>query len=346
MFSTTVTATNATTLTLSFNGLAANTLPITDGQAVTCSGCASGLFVVSVDHPPTQDTRAGQGQIGFRWNNFIVTLNAAPGVGTGHAFTFRCSGTAGAGSNCILIPYTIPTTGTYGTPASLGTCGENNANGNAPSNGNPGNGVCQSNGVGSLVRNFAIGSNQAIWGGGGPVGGHSYYDDGMEPGGAHGFNQSAAFTCHIASPKVVQCILGPTYTAGIPAIGRWSSGGTYVEQGDNFVGNSRIDTLMGYVGGQSFPITSPGSGQTPGAYTFQPPNTAATSSTYTSSAEAYFRMMALRVAPPGPAIGSTINGTGVTVQQMLPSGSLHRNPGCHRPGDPLDRLDGEQRHRC
>jgi hypothetical protein len=37
----------------------------------------AGLFVVSVSNPPTQDARAGQGQIGSANNGFTVTLNAA-----------------------------------------------------------------------------------------------------------------------------------------------------------------------------------------------------------------------------------------------------------------------------
>ena len=72
-----------------------------------------------------------------------------------------------------------------------------------------GNGICQTNGIGSLVRNFAIGSNQALWGGTGTsTVGASYYDDGINPNATVGFNQSAAFTCHIVAAKVVQCVLG------------------------------------------------------------------------------------------------------------------------------------------
>ena len=319
-FATTATATNATTLTLTFAGLPAHTIPISDGQAVTCTGCASGLFVVSVDHPSTQDTRAGQGQVGSL-NPFVVTLNATPGIGAGHAFTFGCKGTAGVGSNCVDIAYTIPTVGTYGTPASLGNCGANNANGNAPYNlgGLYGNGSCQTNGVGEIVRNFAIGSNQFMWGGTGfsPTG-HSYYDDGVEPLGSSSFNQSGAFTCHIASAKVIQCVLGPTYVSGIATtIGQWASGNTFVEQGDNLTGNARINTLMGYVGGQSFPITSPGSNQMPGTYSFTPPKLAPTSSTYTSTSGII--AMTFASAPFGATVGSLLNGTTVTVSNFLPS---------------------------
>ena len=317
----TPTAVSGTPSVLTFNGLAAHTIPITDGQVVSCSGCATGLFVVSLSNPPTQDARAGQGQIGSANNGFTVTLSGSlTGWTSGTPVTFGCSGTAGTGSNCIDIAYTIPTAGTYGTAASLGNCGENNANGNAPyiPAGNPGNGICQTNGVGSLVRNFAIGSNQALWGGGAPVAGSSYYDDGINPNGTVGFNQSAAFTCHIVAAKVVQCVRGPTYVSGIATtIGEWLSGSTYVEQGDNLAGNSRINTLMGYVGGQSFPITSPGSGQTPGPYTFTAPQKTATSATYTSSTGII--AMTFATAPFGATVGSTINGTTVTVSNFLPS---------------------------
>ena len=289
-FATTATATAISSATLTFNGLASHTIPISAGQAVSCISCTAGLFVVSVSNPPTADARAGLGQWGTANNGFTVTLNAAPGVtGSGHAFTFGCKGTAGTGSNCIDIAFTIPTVGTYGTTKSLATCGENNQGGawviptsgpnagiqtnNAPPY-NPGNGICQTNGIGSLVRNFVIGSNQSVWGGIPNNGGNSTYDDGAQPGNATGlpssltFIRNDAFTCHIASATVVQCVLGPNRTTvATPTIGQWSSGSTYVEYGDNLVGNTRIGAIMGFAGGQSFPITSAGSGQTTGLYT-------------------------------------------------------------------------------
>ena len=63
-FSTVVTPTGVAGAVLTFNGFAAHTLPIADGEAVTCSGCAAGLYVLSVSNPPTQSAVAGQGQIG------------------------------------------------------------------------------------------------------------------------------------------------------------------------------------------------------------------------------------------------------------------------------------------
>ena len=322
-YSTTATSTAISGSTLTFNGLAAHTIPISDGQAVSCSSGCTGLFVVSVSNPPTQDVRAGQGQIGSANNGFTVTLNGAPG-GSNRAFTFGCSGTAGTGSNCIDIPFVIPTTGTYGTAAALANCGENNMNGNTPfvPNGWPGNGVCQTNGIGSLVRNFAIGSNQALWGGGAPVAGASYYDDGINPNATVGFNQSAAFTCHFVAAKVVQCVLGPTYTSGIAtAIGQWPAGSTYVEYGDPLTGMSRLNAMMGYVGGQSFPITTPGSTQPPGKYTVTAPFVTATSATYTSSTGIISMNFAgsAEPTPYGTNPGSVMNGVNVTISNFLPS---------------------------
>ncbi len=115
---------------LTFNGLAANARPIVVGQAVSCSGCNTGLVVTAISNPPTQSTVAGAGQIGSANNGFTVTLNAAPGVsGSGNAFTFGCSGTSGTGSNCVDVAWTINTAGTYGTAAALATCGVNNIQG-------------------------------------------------------------------------------------------------------------------------------------------------------------------------------------------------------------------------
>ena len=47
-YAATATTTSITGKVLTFNGLAANTRPIVDGQAVSCSGCSAGLFVVAV----------------------------------------------------------------------------------------------------------------------------------------------------------------------------------------------------------------------------------------------------------------------------------------------------------
>jgi hypothetical protein len=94
----------------------------------------------------------------------------------------------------------------------------------------------------------------------------SLYDDGDEPNGGS-FSQSAAFTCNIVAAKVVQCVKGAAYAAGVPSsIGLWTSGATFIEYGDPAIGTSRIASLQGYVGGQSFPITTPGSGQTQAMY--------------------------------------------------------------------------------
>ena len=128
-YSTTATTTSISGSVLTFNGLSANTLPIVDGQAVSCSACNAGLYVVSVSNPPTQSTVAGAGQIGSANNGMTVTLNAAPGVSGAVAFTFGCKGTSGTGSNCIIVDFSINTTGAYGTTASLATCGANTLQG-------------------------------------------------------------------------------------------------------------------------------------------------------------------------------------------------------------------------
>jgi hypothetical protein len=261
---------------MTFNGLAANARPIVVGQAVSCSGCAAGLVVTSVSNPPTQSTAAGKGQIGAANNGFTVTTNASSGWTTG-AVTFGCSGTAGTGSNCIDVAFSINTPGTYGTAAALATCGDaNNLNGTAPPYTDP-NGYCSSNGVGSLVHNFRIGTQQNAWGGATPsqLGSPgSVYDDGVDPFGSGGatFNQSAAFTCNIVAAKVVQCVKGAAYSSGVVSgVGQWASGSTYIEYGDTVVGTGRGNSLVGNVGGQPFAFTA-GSGYTPGTYTISASN--------------------------------------------------------------------------
>jgi hypothetical protein len=265
------TPTSTSGVTATFNGLAAHAIPIRVGTAVTCTGCAAGMTVLSVDHPPTQDTRAGQGQIGSLNNGFIVTMSATapPAV----AYTFGCSTNGGTGgSQCANFVFQAGTTnGTFGTAFALATCGENNLNGSATWGANPG-GICKDNGIGSLVRDFRIGSAQNMWHGlqvaifnapGSP------YDDGADAGvnGAP-FNQSGAFTCNIVDTLVVQCVKGNVYTAGVfVSIGKWTSGIAFASYGDAAMGTGRQGSLLGTVGGQPFPIGTPGSGQTTGLTT-------------------------------------------------------------------------------
>jgi hypothetical protein len=271
-FATVATPTAVTSNKLTFNGLAAHARPIVVGQAVSCSGCATGLVVTAVDHPPTQDTRAGQGQIGSLNNGFVVTLNAAPGA-SGVAFIFGCSGTAGTGSNCIDIAISVNTTaGSFGTTAALATCGANNLNGNAENYQPPG-GPCHDSGVGEIVRAFRVGTSQFMYGTGTTYPTGSVFDDGMDFfGGA--FNQSAAFTCNIVAAKVAQCVKGPQLSSGVfSSIGQWASGSTFINYGDMSEVTGRAGAVIGYPGGQSFPFTS-GSGYTP----------TSGSATYTSNA--------------------------------------------------------------
>ena len=245
-------------------GLAAHDRPFVVGQLLTCSGCATGHFITSISVPPTQSTQAGAGEVG---QTFTITADGSLLAGpTTETVTAGCSGTSGTGSNCIDVAFSINTTGTYGTAASLATCGEDNLNGNAPNN-QPPRGVCQTNGVGSLVRDFRIGTNQHMWSivppATAPTPG-SPYDDGRDIGGQ--FNQSAAFTCNIVAAKVVQCVKGAAYgqtTHLLIGIGSWASGSTYIEYGDAVVGTGFNSAALGNVGGQPLPFT-PGSGYTNG----------------------------------------------------------------------------------
>jgi hypothetical protein len=243
-------------------GIAANSRPFVVGQLLSCAGCTAGRFITSIDVPATQSTVTGQGEVG---QTFRITASASLLTGpTTEAVTAGCSGISGTGSNCIDVAFQINTTnGSYGTAAAIATCGENNLNGIAP-NYVPPNGVCQTNGIGSLVRTFRIGNTQFMNGSTVVVG--SPYDDGDDPVGGV-FNQSAAFTCNLVAAKVVQCVKGPAYASGVPSsIGQWTAGATFVEYGDPAIGTSRIASLQGFVGGQSFPITTPGSGQMPATY--------------------------------------------------------------------------------
>jgi hypothetical protein len=237
-------------------GLSPHARPFVVGQLLSCTGCPTGVgarFITALSVPPTQDTRTGDGEIG---QTFTITANGSLGVSATETVSAGCSGTAGTGSNCIDIAIQLNTTGA----TSLDTCGENNLNGAAAELAVP-IGVCQGNGVGSFVRNFRIGTNQAT--GNLQIG--SNYDDGINYFGGS-FNQNAAFTCNIVAATVVQCVKGPTWTAGVTSLGQWNSlsgGGTFVEYGDPVLGGgSRAATLTGYAGGQSFPFT-PGSGYNP-----------------------------------------------------------------------------------
>jgi hypothetical protein len=248
------------TVTIS-GGLTAHARPFVVGQAVSCSGCNSGLVITSLSVPPTQSTATGAGEIG---QTFTFTVNNASGQtiggsGTG-TVTAGCSGASGTGSNCIDVAISTNVGGTFGTAAAIATCGANNLNGNAPNYIVP-NGKCQDNGIGEIVRAFRIGTNQLMFGNGnsGPTAG-SVFDDGVDIAGGF-FTQNSAFTCNIVAAKVVQCVKAPAYSSGaLTGIGLWSSGSTYISYGDLTVVSGRFGSLLGYAGGQSFPITSGGTG--------------------------------------------------------------------------------------
>lgn len=243
------------------SGIAAHSRPFVVGQVVSCNTCAANMVITSVSNPPTQSTVSGQGQVGQSFS-FKTNINAtSPSSGT---MTAGCNTAATGGSNCIDIAISINTTnGTFGTAAALATCGANNLNGSAP-NYAPPNGLCQDNGVGEITRGFRIGTAQTMYMTPYPTG--SVFDDGVDfIGGA--FNQSAAFTCNIVAAKVVQCVIGPAYASGLPTgVGKWSSGSTFVNYGDMSVLSGRMQSVVGYVGGQSFPIASAGSSYTNGFY--------------------------------------------------------------------------------
>ncbi len=252
-------------------GMAAHARPFVVGQAFNCSGCNSGLVITSLSVPPTQSTVAGAGEVGqtFTFTAKNAAGQAIGGSGNG-AVTGGCSGVSGTGSNCIDVAISLNVGGTFGTPAALDTCGANNINGNAPNYVTP-SGKCQGNGIGELTRAFRVGTAQLMNGDGvtAPAVG-SVFDDGIDLANGH-FNQSAAFTCNIVATKVVQCVKGPLYTAGVlTSGGQWQSQGqanpTYIFYGDTVVVSGRIASLLGYVGGQSFPFT-PGSGYTNGTQT-------------------------------------------------------------------------------
>ena len=296
-------------------GLAAHDRPFVVGQALSCSGCNAGLFITAISLPPTQDTtRANAGQVG---NTFTVTANSAIG-GTGSGIlTAGCKSRTGGQSNCIDMTFSINTTnGTYGTAAALATCGENNLNGNAPAN-YPPNGICQSNGIGSLVKGFRIGTTQAAW----SLTSGTVYDDGADPNGG-GFNQSLAFTCNIVAAKVVQCVKGPTWTSGIPALGQWTAGSVFVEYGDTDLAGSRVTGIEAYPGGQSLTAMATGftagSGYAPAPYKVTAASAIPTSATYVSGTGVLTLNFA--TAPFGAAIGSQANGSNVSVINLTGTG--------------------------
>jgi hypothetical protein len=240
-------------------GIVANARPFVVGQLLTCSGCTAGRFITSIDVPPSQSTTTGAGEVG---QTFHITASGTMGVSATETLTAGCSGTSGTGSNCIDFAFKAGTTnGTFGTAWALATCGENNLNGAAPNYIIPG-GVCQSNGIGSLVRTFRIGTGQLAW---------SFalglvYDDGADPNNFASFTQSAAFTCNIVAAKVVQCVKGANYDATthlLTGIGSWLTGQTYASYGDWALGTSRVGTLMGSPGGQPLPFNA-GTGGTTG----------------------------------------------------------------------------------
>jgi hypothetical protein len=253
-------------------GLAAHARPFVVGQAVSCSpACGSGLVITSLSVSPTESTATGAGEVGqtFTFQTAAPSGGALPSsnVSSGGTATASCFGTSGSGSSCIDIAFSLNVGGTFGTAAALDTCGANNLNGNAPNYVVP-NGKCQGNGIGEIVRAFRIGTQQVMSGTGLvlPIAG-SVLDDGVDFSNGQ-FVQSSAFTCNIVAAKVVQCVKGPLYSAGLfTSVGEWSSAiagapQTFISYGDETIVSGRIASLLGYVGGQSFPFTA-GSGMSP-----------------------------------------------------------------------------------
>ena len=261
---------SGSTITIT-GGMSTGARSFVPGMTLSCSGCNTGLVALSVSRPPTQSTATGAGQVG---QTFTITASGSLGVSTTETVTGGCSGTSGTGSNCIDIKVDINTTGTYGTGASLNTCGVNNLEGtntNLPTAGPYAfpNGTCIPTGIGALARGFRIGSYQLTdIQAASTAGLGSSYDWGMDPGvyvanGPAGVvAQNEAFTCNIVAATVVQCVKGPTYSHGaFSSIGKWSSGSTYVSYGDPNNAFSFMTGIVGYPGGQSFPFTA-GSGYT------------------------------------------------------------------------------------
>jgi hypothetical protein len=202
----------------------------------------------------------------------ILSLSVAPDINAEHAGTFTatfsgssqtvgsetmhgtCSGTSGTGSNCIDYSFAINTGGTYGTSASLATCGLNTiAAGTSTSFGVP-YGVCADGGIGQLVRGFWIGTGQAYMTG---YGANDYYDDGFSFS-TQTNNQNQAFTCNLVSATIVQCVMAAQYsqsTGAFSSVGQWSSGSTYTGYGDAITATARQGQFVGRPGGSPIPFT-------------------------------------------------------------------------------------------
>jgi hypothetical protein len=268
-------------------GLSAGARPFVPGMKLTCASCTT-TTILSVSATPTgapSGSPSGTTEVGA---TFTMTLSGNPGQAGPLTVTGGCSGTAGTGSNCIDLSFAVNTAGSYGTPAALATCGAATAmwSGGAAGNqygiqgpvanyGVP-NGVCVDNGIGELVRGFVVASGPMV--NGNLAVGNWNYDDGFNPmywqangftsgSTTNGFSQNSAFTCNIVAAKVVQCVLGATYSAGVySSIGQWSSSSTYISYGDDYPAMSRAGFVLGNLGGAPIPFTA-GSGYTNGQYT-------------------------------------------------------------------------------
>ena len=306
---------NVATIT---GGLAAHARPFVVGMALNCSGCNSNLVISAVSLPPTQDSRTRQGQIG---QTFTVTANSAIGGSGSGTITAGCkSGTSGA-SNCVDIAFSLNTTGA----TALATCGENNLNGNAPL-GQPAAGPCLDNGIGELVKGFRIGTTQGT---SSPAPG-TPYDDGADPING-GFARNLAFTCNLVAAKVVQCVKGPTWTLGVPALGQWTAGSVFMAYGDTLTATSRSGGMMGYPGGQSLTTMPTGIGTffAGSGYTASTKFTVKTAYQLITmpSYNATTGSLTLNFATPpfGAAVGTQANGSNVWVQGFAGAGGALMN---------------------
>ena len=255
------------TFTIS-GGLAAGTRPFAPGMTAFCSGCNANLVVIAVSAPPTESNIAGEGQVG---QTFTVKVNGAIGGSGSGTLEGRCGV-----RNCIDVAIDVNTTGTYATASAIMTCGVNNIQGeakNAPFDKTtqylPPRGVCKPTGVGALVNGgIRIGTQSlmSVFSTSNPYNlslPGSVYDNSVDQGSSYGrAAQDQAFTCNIVAAKRMQCVHGPVYASGSWSAGQWKSGDTFMSYG---APEALSGSLMGYVGGQSFPVT-PGSGYPDGEY--------------------------------------------------------------------------------
>ena len=237
------------------------------GQAFSCASCNSGLVITSLSVPPTESTTAGAGEVGQTFT--FTAANAAGAVdrrlGQRHGYGRLLADRRERGSNCIDVDVALNGQRNWTAASTLAAQTTSTATRRITSSRTASvraMGSVRSCAPSALARTRqCMERTQETR----PLARSSMTALILAPTAlSTGAQRSPATSLQRRSSNASR---GRSTLLGVlTSVGQWRSGATYVSYGDLTIVSGRIASLLGYVGGQSFPFT-PGSGYTNGTTT-------------------------------------------------------------------------------